>query len=51
MGSPGFYENRAAAQPIVDRHQQLMWQIGELMHRWEELQSAKDLAGPDKIVI
>jgi hypothetical protein len=51
MGSPGFYENREAAQPIIDRHHALMWQIGDLMHRWEKLQSAKDLAGPDRIVI
>ena len=51
MASPGFYENREAAQPIVDRHQELMWQVGDLMHRWEYLQSAKDLAGPDRIVI
>jgi len=51
MASPGFYEKREAAQPIVDRHQELMWQVGDLMHRWEKLQSAKDLAGPDRIVI
>ena len=51
MASPGFYENREAARPIIERHQQLMWQIGDLMHRWERLQAAKDLAGPDRIVI
>src|SRR5580765_6770884 len=45
MASPGFYENREAAQPIIDRHQALMWQTGDLMHRWEKLQSDKDLAG------
>ena len=28
MASPGFYENREAAQPIIDRHQALMWQVG-----------------------
>ena len=42
MGRPGFYEDRAAAQPVIDRHQALMWQVGELMHEWEELQSAAD---------
>ncbi|HEY3044595.1 MAG TPA: ABC-F family ATP-binding cassette domain-containing protein [Vicinamibacterales bacterium] len=51
MASPGFYENRDAAQPTIERHQALMWQIGDLMHRWEKVQSAKDLAGPDRIVI
>ena len=39
MAAPGFYDNREAAQPIVDRHQALMWELGDLMHRWEELQS------------
>ena len=40
MSAPGFYEDRAAAQPVIDRHQALMWQVGDLMHQWEELQSA-----------
>ena len=40
MAAPGFYENRESAQPIIDRHQTLMWEVGELMHRWEELQTA-----------
>ena len=43
MSSPGFYDDRAAAQPIIDRHQGLMWKVGHLMHRWEELQAAADL--------
>jgi ATP-binding cassette, subfamily F, member 3 len=44
MAAPGFYEDRAAAQPVIDRHQALMWQVGDLMHQWEELQSQADLA-------
>jgi hypothetical protein len=51
MASPGFYENREAAQPVIDRHQALMWEIGDLMHRWEKMQTSTDLAGPDRIVI
>jgi ATP-binding cassette subfamily F protein 3 len=39
MTAPGFYDDRAAAQPIVDRHQAMMWKVGDLMHQWEELQS------------
>jgi ATP-binding cassette, subfamily F, member 3 len=35
----GFYTDRAAAQPIIDRHQALMWKVGDLMHQWEELQA------------
>ena len=29
-------------QPVIERHQQLMWQVGDLMDRWEKLQSADD---------
>jgi ATP-binding cassette subfamily F protein 3 len=44
MAAPGFYEDRAGAQPIIDRHQVLMWKVGDLMHQWEALQNASDLA-------
>jgi ATP-binding cassette subfamily F protein 3 len=43
MAGPGFYENREAAQPVIARHQSLMWKVGDLMHRWEELQSGVDV--------
>src|SRR5262245_56432293 len=43
MSAPGFYDDRAAAQPIVDKHQALMWKVGDLMHQWEELQSTPDV--------
>jgi len=43
MSAPGFYENREASQPVIDRHQSLMWQVGDLMHQWEELQALTDL--------
>jgi len=39
MSAPGFYEDRAAAQPVIDRHQALMWEVGELMNQWEALQT------------
>ena len=39
MAAPGFYDDRAAAQPVIDRHQALMWEVGDLMHQWEELQA------------
>ncbi len=42
MAAPGFYEDRAGAQPVIDRHQALMWQVGDLMQQWEELQSLTD---------
>ena len=44
MAAPGFYDDRTAAQPVIDQHQALMWKVGDLMHRWEELQSAADVA-------
>jgi ATP-binding cassette subfamily F protein 3 len=44
MSAPGFYDDRAAAQPIINRHQALMWEVGDLMHQWEELQAASDVA-------
>jgi ATP-binding cassette subfamily F protein 3 len=40
MSAPGFYDNREAAQPVIERHQALMWEVGDLMHRWEELQAS-----------
>jgi ATP-binding cassette subfamily F protein 3 len=43
MSEPGFYEDRAGAQPVIDRHQSLMWQVGDLMHQWEELQALTGL--------
>src|SRR5438034_9881169 len=44
MAATGFYDDRADAQPVIDRHQSLMWQVGELIHQWEELQSLIDTA-------
>jgi ATP-binding cassette subfamily F protein 3 len=43
MATPGFYEDRDAANVVITRHQALMWEVGDLMHQWEELQTgAKD---------
>jgi len=44
MSAPGFYDNRDAAQAAATRHQALMWEVGDLMHQWEELQTASDPA-------
>jgi ATP-binding cassette subfamily F protein 3 len=38
MAAPGFYDNREEAANVADRHQSLMWEVGSLMSRWEELQ-------------
>jgi ATP-binding cassette subfamily F protein 3 len=42
MTNPKFYQDRVAAQPVIDRHQALLWQVGDLMHQWEELQASAD---------
>jgi ATP-binding cassette subfamily F protein 3 len=39
MSAPGFYENHAASKPVLDRHQALMWEVGDLMNKWETLQA------------
>jgi uncharacterized coiled-coil protein SlyX len=39
MSAPGFYEDRDAARPVIDKHQALMWEVGDLMNQWEALQT------------
>jgi ATP-binding cassette, subfamily F, member 3 len=46
MAAPGFYEDHEAAKPLIDRHQMLMWEVGDLMHQWEELH-ARGRAGTE----
>jgi ATP-binding cassette, subfamily F, member 3 len=41
MAGEGFYDDRGKAQVVIDRHQALMWEVGDLMHQWEELQRHK----------
>ncbi len=38
MTAPGFYDNHETAKPVIDRHQALMWEVGDLMAQWEALQ-------------
>jgi ATP-binding cassette, subfamily F, member 3 len=38
MSTPGFYDDRNGAKATVDRHQALMWEVGDLMGQWEALQ-------------
>jgi ATP-binding cassette subfamily F protein 3 len=37
MASTGFYDDREGSKQIVDRHQALMWEVGDLMAQWEAL--------------
>jgi ATP-binding cassette subfamily F protein 3 len=38
MAAPGFYEDRTASKELIDRHQTLMWEVGDLIGQWEALQ-------------
>ncbi|MBI3047844.1 MAG: ABC-F family ATP-binding cassette domain-containing protein [Acidobacteria bacterium] len=38
MSAGGFYDDRDAATTLIDRHQALMWEVGDLMAQWEALQ-------------
>ena len=38
MAAAGFYDDRDAATRMIDRHQTLMWEVGDLMAQWEALQ-------------
>ena len=39
IAAPGFYADAAAAKPALDRHQALMWEVGDLLSQWEMLQA------------
>jgi ATP-binding cassette, subfamily F, member 3 len=43
MSTTGFYENHEASRPIIDRHQALMWEVGDLMNKWEALQAETEV--------
>ncbi|MPY87740.1 MAG: ATP-binding cassette domain-containing protein [Luteitalea sp.] len=45
MTAPGFYESHETSRPVVDRHQALMWEVGELLHEWEELHGRRGAEG------
>jgi ATP-binding cassette subfamily F protein 3 len=38
MAAPGFYDDREASKKVIDSHQALMWEVGDLMGQWEALQ-------------
>jgi ATP-binding cassette subfamily F protein 3 len=38
MGATGFYDDHAASKVAIERHQELMWEVGDLMSQWEALQ-------------
>jgi ATP-binding cassette subfamily F protein 3 len=44
MSSAGFYENHETSKPVIDRHQALMWEVGDLMNQWEALSTDESRA-------
>jgi ATP-binding cassette subfamily F protein 3 len=38
MTAPGFFSDHEASRNVIDRHQALMWEVGDLMAQWEALQ-------------
>jgi ATP-binding cassette subfamily F protein 3 len=38
MSAPEFYNNHEKSKPVLARHQELMWEVGELLGQWEMLQ-------------
>jgi len=47
MSAPGFYDDRNASKLLVDQHQALMWEVGDLMGQWEALQEHAAEKPPD----
>ena len=43
MAAPGFYEDRVKSQPVIERHHTLMWEVGDLMNKWEALQAQTEV--------
>ncbi len=44
MAAPGFYDDREASKTVLDQHQALMWEVGELLGQWEMLQAEAEAA-------
>ena len=38
MSAPGFYDDREASKLVIEQHQALMWEVGDLIAQWEALQ-------------
>ena len=45
IAGPAFYDDGQTAKATIDQHQRLMWEVGDLMNRWEALENeAAELA-------
>ena len=43
MSAPGFYDDRETSKAVLDQHQALMWEVGELLSQWEMLQGEAEM--------
>ena len=43
MSAPDFYTDRVKSKSVLAQHQELMWEVGELLGQWEMLQ--RELSG------
>ena len=48
IAGPAFYGDGQEARATIDRHQRLMWEVGDLMNQWEALE--KEAAELGKVV-
>jgi ATP-binding cassette, subfamily F, member 3 len=48
MSAPGFYDRRDESRLVIDRHQAVMWEVGDLMAQWESLQEHAVADGPER---
>ena len=47
MSAPDFYNDHEKSKPVLAQHQELMWEVGELLGQWEMLQSRAGAAYED----
>ena len=51
MSAPDFYDDHETSKPVLDQHQALMWEVGDLIGQWEALQAeAEAVRRPTKFV-
>jgi ATP-binding cassette subfamily F protein 3 len=43
MAAPDFYSDHEKSKPVLAQHQELMWEVGELLGQWEMLQGELSL--------
>jgi ATP-binding cassette subfamily F protein 3 len=49
MADPSFYTQHEQSKALIDKHQSLMWEVGELLSQWEMLQTETETFADLKI--